>query len=624
MASDDQGCSTNRRRQAFSFSVTLRPSIAKRARIVRPPTSPPSCEESAHYPVFNPRDPRHNPTAATSSWDGGGYYISQNTNLESPVSWMQSLRKQSLRKARSGLVALRAGMQRRTAIFGTNRTANVPRSWPLSDTTEGSSDQQDDSSFPSTVSEASTEEDSDFGTHLHRTECNDSSSLSCDADKCLDNWPFSVTITDLNPFQELTGGYWPPGPFLTEAANSIFPGDSTEGNNGLGLQISRELTTGDYIQLDDCFLNECDSQSEESLPRLSRSSKSPPEVGCSIPGTNTERAHSTILVMPLSSNTLAPATPRTTSVSGNVHQTMSSLSSTSSPELRRSSASDDEVRDSNVILAEQPPGRFYVSRTPQVSNSALVVESHGLIDRVSGYSDNSISRTEDNIEGQAIEPATHQQPPLDLRAEPVVSDCVSIIDDNQTPEICGSRPIAGVSSTPGQTVLTLNMDLGKAASEIQSDDDHCTSSRPSIDTRGLDSGEFSREQAPWSTRPSDEATTTDLTSVSNNLWSPIENGDLTSLLSFTDEYFFVDGKTRSHPDRGDDPTKAEWSIVSEGSLYSGPGSSAGTLDVPEIIGPRGPIHMQPPRPYRTERDPSDDSVDEYLLTYPMYQRRYFS
>ena len=48
--------------------------------------------------------------------------------------------------------------------------------WPPSDSSEGSTDQQDDD-FPSTISEASTEEDFDFGTGLYRTPCNCSSAL---------------------------------------------------------------------------------------------------------------------------------------------------------------------------------------------------------------------------------------------------------------------------------------------------------------------------------------------------------------------------------------------------------------------------------------------------------------
>ncbi|KAE8374575.1 hypothetical protein BDV26DRAFT_36931 [Aspergillus bertholletiae] len=590
------------------FLATLRPSTARRAEIARPP-APPSCEESVHYPVFNPHDPRHNPAIAIPSWNRNDCYTSRNTSLESPVSWVQSLSKRSLRKARTGFTALRAGVQKRASIFGTSRTVSARRG-----TTEGPLDQQDNALFPSTISEASTEEDSDFGTHLHRAECKSASSLSGDVDQCPNNWPFSVTITDLNPFQELTGGYWPPGRFLTEAAHSTFPRDLTEGNNRLGLQASKEPTTADYIQLNGFFMNEWNSESEGSLPRMSRSSTSLPGPDCSqITSVKAEPSHSAILT-PLSNNLLAPVPLRDPSIKENTSQTMTPLPPPSFP---RRLTSDG-----------QPSSRFYTSRSPQVSNAALVVVSRGLVDRVSAYSDSSISRIEDEAEDQALQPAIHHKPSPDLQTEPDQSGCQSITDEAQTQAISESRGNINPSSDAVQAVLTLSLDLGDVTSEMQNSDNHHIPLRPSNDTSGLGCSDLSGEQTPWSARPSEEATVTDSTSVSNNLWAQIENGDLASQLSFTDEYFFVDGKTNVRPDRGDNPTKADRSIISGGSLYNVFGHdrspSTGTLDVPEIIGPGRPIHIQPPWPYRVERDASDDSIDEYLFTYPMYQSRYFS
>ncbi|KAF7588799.1 hypothetical protein BBP40_005192 [Aspergillus hancockii] len=615
MTSDEQSGGANRRRQTFSFSVTLRPSIARRARIVRPPAPPLTCEESAHYPIFNPQNPRHNPIATIPTWGEDGYYASQHTDLQSPVSWP----KRSLRRARSGLVALRAGVQRRAAIFSTKRHS--------SDATENSSDQ--DGSFPSTISEASTEEDSDFGTHLHRTECNDSSSLSCDVDKCLDNWPFSVTITDLNPFHELTGGYCSPSLFLTETANSIFPRDSTEGQV-LGARMSRDFTTGDYIQLDDYYMNESDSQSGDSNPGLRRSSNTLPEPDSSLIAdvdTDTDTVDSTILG-PLSNNPIIQTSPQSTDINGDAHLTVSRPPCASSPELPKSLGVNAEARSPNSAKVGQPPTRFYASRAPQVSKVELIVASRGLIDRVSGQSEHSIGDKNSETNKQSLEPVVHQGLSPHSQAERVDSDRLSTTEDSQAQKASELRTSTNTPSNPVQTVLALGLDPATVEPERQSVNSNGPLSRPSGDTGVSNGSDLSGEQAPWLTRPSDEATTTDLTSVSNNLWSPIENGDLTSLLSFTDEYFYVDGKTSGHPDRGDNPTKVERSIVSDGSLYSGLGldrsPSLGTLDIPEIIGPGRPIHAPSPRPYRVEREASDDSIDEYLLTYPMYQRRYFS
>jgi hypothetical protein len=547
------------------------------------------------------------------SWGGDGYYISQPTDLESPVSWP----KRSLRKARSGLVALRAGFQRHAAIFGAKRNS--------SDATENSSDQE--GSFPSTISEASTEEDSDFGTHLHRTECNDSSSLSCDVDNCLDNWPFSVTITDLNPFHELTGGYCSPSLFLTETANSIFPRGSTEGNV-LGVRMSRDYTTGDYIQLDDYYMNESDSHSEDSHPGLRRSSNTLPEPGSAqIAGVDTETAHSTILA-PLSNSPFTSTASQNTGIDGNPDRAVSSPPCARSPNLFTHLTSDTKTGSSRSVKAGQPPIRFYASRSAQVSNVELIVESRGLIDRVSGHSEHSIGGTDNEANKQSSAPAAQQEPTPEVPAGPVDSVYLSSTENAQIQETPELRTNTSPPSNPVRTVVAKGSDPRNIEPEVRSADGNGTPSRPSGNTGVSNGSDSSGEQAPWSTHASDEATTTDLTSVSNNLWSPIENGDLTSLLSFTDEYFYVDGKTSGHPDRGDNPTKVERSIISDGSLYSGPGldrsPSLGTLDIPEIIGPGRPIHAQSPGRYRAEREASDDSIDEYLLTYPMYQRRYFS
>lgn len=143
---------------------------------VRPLSPRPICEERLHYPVYDPQDPRHNPPAGAPSWPQDGYYMAQPSNTRDSVHWMQSLPGRSLRKARSGFLALRSGMQRNQLARRDGRKGNMFIVWSPSDSSEGSSDQQEDD-FPSTISEASTEEDFDFGTGLYRTPCNCSSAL---------------------------------------------------------------------------------------------------------------------------------------------------------------------------------------------------------------------------------------------------------------------------------------------------------------------------------------------------------------------------------------------------------------------------------------------------------------
>lgn len=144
----------------------------------------------------------------------------------------------------------------------------------------------------------------------------------------------------------------------------------------------------------------------------------------------------------------------------------------------------------------------------------------------------------------------------------------------------------------------------------------------------VDSNDFFGDQAAWSNRPSEEGTTTDITSVSNALWSPVEHEDQGSPVSLGDEYFLVDGKTSGfHPDRGGNPTKAERRLVRDDSVYSNASvqrnPSVRTVDIPEVIGPTNAMPLPPPGLQRRDRDASD-STDEYLITYPLFLRRYLS
>lgn len=155
---------------------------------------PQTSEENATYPVFNPLDPRHNPTAPASSWLDDACSSREAPNNPCSEGWMQSLSRRSIRKARSGLLALRSGMQRRP-LDGSPCNDEMQRSYPWP---EEYSDQKENM-FPSTVSEASTEEDIEFGSHLHRTNCK-SSLLVLGQDRPMPKSRFSSALADFSPF----------------------------------------------------------------------------------------------------------------------------------------------------------------------------------------------------------------------------------------------------------------------------------------------------------------------------------------------------------------------------------------------------------------------------------------
>ncbi|KAE8149233.1 hypothetical protein BDV25DRAFT_141000 [Aspergillus avenaceus] len=541
MASDPSW-GTNRRRQAFSFSIALRPSIARRARIVRAAAPPPTCEESVHYPVFDPHDPRHNPAIDTPLWDDG-YYSPQEPGSRSPVGWIQSLPKRSLRKARSGLVALRSGLQRRAAVFCANRSSRKPRPWPLLDPTGD----HHDGSFPSTVSEASTEEDSDFGTHLHRTECNDSSSLSHDLDKCLDNWPFAMTITD-NPFQELTGGYCSPKMFLAETASSIFPRGPAE-ENVVGLPLNTAFPSEEYPPLDDYIMTRSDSEFEELHPEDSLSSRSLAEPEASYNAIINEITHSAV-----------PSLRNTLFISPTVL-----LPSASSPQISGSPVHTTEPRNSEDITHKGLPGQAETREESQIASAEQSTVPMRPSDGLNRPSDRGMDA---NAIEQTLESTIRSHVPSP-RAKSISSAKLSAKESTQARCSTESKKPA----TSNAVTQTVSQSVGSN-----------TEPRTSGDTALL-----SDTQEPWSARPSEEATLTDLTSVSNTIGTPAENGDLISLLSFRDEYFLVDGKTRGHPDRGGNPVKAECSVVSEESMCIRSSldrsSSVRSLDLPEIFGP---------------------------------------
>lgn len=144
------------------------------SKIVRPPTPPPTCEERVHYPVFNPHDPRHNPTAIPPSWIRGSYSLSEDSSSTQNTGRWHSLSKRSLRKARSGLDAIRSGMHRRPSVDQLGPRRDISGLWMSTDSRASSIDRPD-SSFPSTISEASTDDEFEFGTDLYRTRPNGSS-----------------------------------------------------------------------------------------------------------------------------------------------------------------------------------------------------------------------------------------------------------------------------------------------------------------------------------------------------------------------------------------------------------------------------------------------------------------
>ncbi|KAJ5655302.1 hypothetical protein N7507_007252 [Penicillium longicatenatum] len=133
------------RRSTFSLPFVFK-TPTRRLSIIDPPDLSPTCAERGHYPVFNPLDPRHNPSA-TSSWRRQESQTSS-SDSQKQSHWVQDFPRRSLHKARSGLLALRAGLLRRHRPSMSMEITPARRP---------------------EASSASTQEDLSFGVALYRT-----------------------------------------------------------------------------------------------------------------------------------------------------------------------------------------------------------------------------------------------------------------------------------------------------------------------------------------------------------------------------------------------------------------------------------------------------------------------
>ncbi|PLB48113.1 hypothetical protein P170DRAFT_510802 [Aspergillus steynii IBT 23096] len=540
MASDNQSSDFGRRYLTLPSSVVVRPSPARRVRATVPSNSPQICERSV-YPVFNPLDPRHNPMAPASSWFDDSYFPPEEPSNLGSEGWMQSFSKRSIRKARSGLLALRSGMQKRPLVDGSRHDGETLRScpWP-----EEYSDQKENI-FPSSVSEASTEEDVEFGSHLHRTKCK-SSPLAHDQDSPVPMSRFSSALADLSPFTRRS----------EESSNPLTPA------------------------LTDFVLN---SRVHESASE--NAEKSAVNASSGVDGSEIGRVGKTMA----SSRCVA-------------HPSLDSNSPDSSNHSVRTSEAEKGIADEDIVV----PPRAHELNFVELSDIDLMMDTLGALDRLNIHESPDMS-----LAG----PGSNESSPGSPKR---TSTGFLYPSRSSSTERESSRSNGEVQSN-GSCNIRIQVQSG----------DWSRSLSPVPESSDLvDSNDFFGDQAAWSNRPSEEGTTTDITSVSNVLWSPAENEDLPSLVTMGDEFFLVDGKTSGfHPDRGDNPTKAERRLVSNDSLYSDPSfernPSVRTQDIPEVIGPGSPIRMPLSGPRRRGRDASD-STDEYLVTYPLFLRRYLS
>ncbi|KAJ5172534.1 hypothetical protein N7492_005127 [Penicillium capsulatum] len=145
-------------KQAYKFSSVV-DSHASSA--TESPGEQATCIEREHYPIFDPEDPRH------ITWEYGPPQHACDSHASSsesqkPTHRIQDLPMRSLHKARSGIIALGAGIFRRSARQGADQSegASPP---PAQD-----GHKQGHAFARTTLSGASTQEDLSFGYELSR------------------------------------------------------------------------------------------------------------------------------------------------------------------------------------------------------------------------------------------------------------------------------------------------------------------------------------------------------------------------------------------------------------------------------------------------------------------------
>ncbi|RAL03448.1 uncharacterized protein BO80DRAFT_283701 [Aspergillus ibericus CBS 121593] len=579
MGSQSQDSGPNRRRQSLSLSLAIRPSLTRRNRLSPPP---PNCEESVHYPVFNPRNPRHNPSVASSPWHQDDYYLPEPSNSARSIRWMQSLPKRSLRKVHSGLLSFRPGHRRRSILAHPSRSDDIPSLWSSTDSAKDSSDQQG-TLYSSTVSEASTEEDVEFGTDLQRISCNYAPEPDGDMDRYLRSLPASFAWEDGTLSSGSTIGPSCRSEVLTPTVSKTH---STRSPSTRTAEIgSHDTAPRDGISGDSTG-KEMSAPSGNPQPIASIASpRSPSESYFSrSTGSDVEGLCITAAV-PSNGGAAKPQLPSET-----VETDRGASSDSCKSTCNMLSVPIIEINSCRPVMTSTSRDS-YASESPLILDAELAMESLELCERLElneGHSgDDSASLPDSLVYTQSQSPEAVHSSNIRLAEAP--------LPDNQE------------SNYGGNTT------------------DHTADMRDNSGPQGRSApcNNFT-ENNPFTTGGADHPNDQDTDEVSV-LQSQSSQDDLASLLALRDEYFLVDKSNDLHPDRGNNATKAERSFSGDGCLYSGPGldrnSSTRVHDIPEIIGPRTPVQGRATRSFRRERDTSDS--DEYLVTYPVIQRHYF-
>ncbi|PYH77927.1 hypothetical protein BO82DRAFT_292529, partial [Aspergillus uvarum CBS 121591] len=452
------------------------------------------------------------------------------------------------------------------------------------DSAKDSLDQQG-TLYSSTVSEASTAEDVDFGADLQRISCKYPSEPDGDISKYLQKLPIHVECEAESLFlngstvrhcrsEAVLAGYH-------NAAEAV-----NESNEAVTGQESRTATTTVSVRPND---------SGEPSPRDSEM----------------ERSNHYFAAPGSSSND--PNDPDSQSQSfTRVSPSIDTASSSAPTNSRKSSAlrmSINAINSYKPAMTRCKTNR--VSETPQIIDADFAVESLKLCDRL-GNRDSHAPEVDQESESpfhgfnQSEETPTRASEPCETEVN--------------TP---GSPFPENTMTAMPQTVVAFNRSADPDGPAHVGHEAATASITGVNEQTGF--GPLMEESIGGFSQNDEQRFMLEMDQVLEEPWPTIDTDDLASLLALRDEYFLVDKSPDIRPDRDNNALKSERSFTGDGCLYSGPGldrhSSTRTQGIPEIVGPRSAIQLQGPRSARAERDASD-STDEYVSGYPA--RYYFS
>ncbi|RHZ56195.1 uncharacterized protein CDV56_101462 [Aspergillus thermomutatus] len=564
---------------------------------------------------------------------------------------MQDLPRRSLRKARSGLLALRSGMQRRPIPGGPSRRSDIPSIWSSRDSTEDSSDP-----FPSSLSDASTEDDREFGTGLYRTTRNHSSSSEILKDHIHNAVPSTSPLScTLSGGLEGTGLGSSPTAQETRRVNGTSEAGADDAlKPATTVEFPREHVT--ETELHDQTPDESCTLVQTSTHALSNS----PSVSLiELSGIEATTEH---MASSETSKAASPESPVDLQPNEDCMKDLCSQAQNPSPILSHSPVINpgkptavegpDELLDPNVRELNES-SRDHEIALPQIASGsndsiACIYVSSRSTSKSSSVSSRESTAPQITSVQLMMEPLELFPPSRECSSGSQTLCCSDVAENDLMSQAIHHAPIdhvedgnVPIETEPLQTrpsnaremqvthAGASIMEPSEARSSAQ-EEDTASCLLPALsdtDFPGIQnsSDPFTAQRAP---SPSQ---TEDGTSESDFVRSPIENDDPNTSLILRDEFFFVDGKSSDiHPDRGDNPIKTGGRIARDGRIYSGPGldrdMSARTQEIPEIVGPgRSYYGMYASRRGNLpslERDTSD-STDECIVTYPIWERRQF-